>query len=187
MKMKLFKFKSVKSTNDVALKLIKNNSTKPALIFSHKQSKGRGTMGKKWISTKGNLFISIFFRINSKKINFKQYAILNAYLVKNVISKYVNKKVNIKWPNDLLIKGKKVCGILQEVINFQDREFLIIGIGINTHSSPNISNFKTSYINNFSKKNVDNIKILKDIKKTYENFISDINKLKYIYLKKKIK
>ena len=70
MKIKLFKFKSVKSTNDVALKLIKNNSTKPALIFSHKQSKGRGTMGKKWISTKGNLFISIFFRINSKKINF---------------------------------------------------------------------------------------------------------------------
>ena len=187
MKIKLFKFKSVKSTNDVALKLIKNNSTKPALIFSHKQSKGRGTMGKKWISTKGNLFISIFFRINSKKINFKQYAILNAYLVKNVISKYVNKKVNIKWPNDLLIEKEKICGILQEIIQHKKKIFLVIGVGINTCASPRIRNFKTTSLQRFTKKKVNNNKILIDIKKKYEKLISDVEKYQFSYLKEKLK
>ena len=187
MKLKLLRFKSVKSTNNVAIRLIKKNTLIPTLIFSQRQTKGRGTMGKKWISTKGNLYISIFFKINSKKINFKQYAVLNAYLIKKIISKYAIKKVNIKWPNDLLIEGKKICGILQEVINFKENEFIIVGIGINTHSSPNIFNFKTSYINYFSKKKVDNTKILKDIKKTYEKFINDINKFQYLNLKRKIR
>ena len=57
MKIKLIKFKSVKSTNDIAIQLIKKKKTQPTLISSEKQTKGRGTMGKKWISQKGNLFI----------------------------------------------------------------------------------------------------------------------------------
>ena len=77
MKIKLIKFKSVKSTNDIAIKLIKKKKTQPTLISSEKQTKGRGTMGKKWISQKGNLFISIFFEIDQKRINFKQFAILS--------------------------------------------------------------------------------------------------------------
>ena len=67
MKIKLLKFKKVKSTNDVAIKLIKKDLLKPTLILSEQQTKGRGTMGKKWISSKGNLFLSILFLINSKK------------------------------------------------------------------------------------------------------------------------
>ena len=60
MKMKLFKFKSVKSTNDIAHILIKQKKIRPTIILSEKQSKGRGTMGKKWISKKGNLFLRFF-------------------------------------------------------------------------------------------------------------------------------
>ena len=60
MKLKIIKMERVQSTNNVALKLIKKNKTKPTLITSITQIKGRGTMGKKWISKKGNLFISNF-------------------------------------------------------------------------------------------------------------------------------
>ncbi len=60
MKIKLFKFKSVKSTNDVALRLIKKINLNHAIILAEKQTHGRGTMGKKWVSKKGNLFLSIF-------------------------------------------------------------------------------------------------------------------------------
>ena len=81
MKIKLIKFKTVKSTNDVALRIIKKGKLIPAIITSEKQTKGRGTMGKKWISKKGNLFLSIVFEINQQRINFKHYAILNAYLL----------------------------------------------------------------------------------------------------------
>ena len=62
MKIKSLKFKSVNSTNDIAIDLIKRNKFKPTLISAKQQIKGRGTMGKKWVSKKGNLFISIFFR-----------------------------------------------------------------------------------------------------------------------------
>ena len=87
MKLKIIKRKKVTSTNNLALKLIKKNFSKPTLIISQTQTNGRGTMGKKWVSIKGNLFISIFFEINQNKINFSQYALLNAYLFKNIIKK----------------------------------------------------------------------------------------------------
>ena len=124
MKIKLIKFKTVKSTNDVALRIIKKGKLIPAIITSEKQTKGRGTMGKKWISKKGNLFLSIVFEINQQRINFKHYAILNAYLLKRLISKEISKKIKIKWPNDLLFNKKKICGILQEVVNFKKKKFL---------------------------------------------------------------
>ena len=187
MKIKVIKFKSVKSTNDVAHKLIKKNMLEPTLISSEKQTKGRGTMGKKWISQKGNLFLSIFFSINNKKITHNQLTFLNAYLVRNILSKYVFKKINIKWPNDLLIEKKKICGILQEVIYFKEKHFLIIGIGINTYYSPKIENFKTSSLQKFTKKKINNNKILADIKKKYEALIINIEKHKFSYLKKKFK
>ena len=72
MKIKLIKFKSVKSTNDIAIKLIRKEKVQPTLIFSETQTKGRGTMGKKWVSVKGNFFVSIFF----SRVAFFQASIL---------------------------------------------------------------------------------------------------------------
>ena len=187
MKLKFLNFKTLTSTNEKAIKLIKANSCEPTIISSKKQTKGKGTMGKKWISKKGNLFLSIFFEFNPKKINFKQYAILNAILIKKILKRYVTKKIMIKWPNDLLIEKKKICGILQEVINIKKKNFIIIGIGINTNSSPSISEIKTACIKDFSKKNVDNNMVLKDIKKAYEKLIDEIQRYKYLSLKKKFK
>ena len=116
MKIKLINLKSAKSTNDEAIKLIKKNKEIPSIIFTENQTKGRGTMGKKWVSKKGNLYLTIYFEIDQKKINFKHYAVINAYLLKYIIRKNYSDQVQIKWPNDLLIKKKKFCGILQEVL-----------------------------------------------------------------------
>ena len=187
MKLKLKKFKIVKSTNDIAINLIKKNICKPTIITTIQQTKGRGTMGKKWISKSGNLFISIFFSINKTKLNFKQLAILNAYLVKKVIKKYSTYKINIKWPNDLLIKREKVCGILQEIINHKSKDFLIIGIGINTNLAPKIKNLKVTSLNiGRKKKFISNNRVLKDLKKVYEKFIDDIEIKTFLDLKKKL-
>lgn len=185
MKLKLIKYKKLKSTNDTAIKFIKKNKTNPTIITSLVQIKGRGTMRKKWISQKGNLFLSIFFEIDLKKININQFTILNAHLLKKVINKYTKIKINIKWPNDLLIKKQKVCGILQELIYFKEKPFLIIGIGINTNFSPNIKNYKTISLKNLQKRKINNNKILKDIKKIYEKFIIEIKKKKFDKVKKK--
>ena len=108
MKIKVIKYKTVKSTNDVAHRLIHKNQYRPAIIFSDAQRKGRGTMGKKWVSQKGNIFLSILFQINKKKINFKQFSVLNAFLMKKIICKLILKKIDIKFPNDLLFEKKKI-------------------------------------------------------------------------------
>ena len=68
MKIKIKKFKEVKSTNDIAIKFIKRNLSEPMLITSETQTCGRGRVGKKWISKKGNLFISIYFKLDQKKL-----------------------------------------------------------------------------------------------------------------------
>ena len=185
MKLRLIKIKSIKSTNDIAILLIKKDEFKPTLITTLIQSKGRGTMGKKWISQKGNLFISIFFEIKRKTINYKQYALLNAYLLKNIITKFSKKKIDIKWPNDLLIKKQKICGILQEIVQFDAKTFLIVGVGINTNVSPLIKNCKVTSLKNVLKKDIDNNDILKKIKMEYENFIQQMNKCNFAKLKKR--
>ena len=187
MKIKIKKYKKVKSTNDIALKFIKKNISEPTLVTSEKQTKGRGRVGKKWISKKGNLFISLFFKYDQKKINFKQFAILNAFLIKKVMSKIIKKKIKIKWPNDLLLDKKKFCGILQEVIKFRKIDYLIVGIGLNTNIAPQNKSFQSTSLKNILNKKVNNQKILKEIVIAYEVFLEEKNKLSFSDLKRKYK
>ena len=184
MKIKLLKFKSVKSTNDIALKLAPKKDSRPTMIVAEVQTKGRGTMGKKWISQKGNLFISIFFEMNQKKINFKHFASLNAFLLKNALSKQFSKKINIKWPNDLMYNQKKICGILQEVVNYKDKRFLVVGIGVNTNQDPKNKGFLSTSLKKIMNKNIDNYKVLKNIKNMYEKFLIKAKDHSFLKLKK---
>ena len=187
MKIKIKKFKKVKSTNDIALKLVKKYISEPTLIVTDEQTHGRGRVGKKWISKKGNLLISIFFKFDQKKINFKQFAILNALLLKNLFSKIFSKKIEIKWPNDLLYNKLKFCGILQEVIKFNNFEYLIVGIGLNTNIVPENKSFKSTSLKNILNKKVNNQKILMNIKIAYEKLLKEKNKLSLSSLKRKYK
>ena len=187
MKIKIKNYKKVKSTNDVAMKLIKRNILEPTLITTEKQTNGRGRIGKKWISLKGNLFITLFFEFDQKKINFKQFAVLNALLLKKVISNIISKKIKIKWPNDLLFNKLKFCGILQEVIKFNNFDYLIVGIGLNTNTVPQNKSFKSTCLKNILNKKIDNQKILKKIVIAYEKFLGEKNKLSFSDLKMKYK
>ena len=92
MKLKVTKFKSVKSTNDKAIKLIQNGKVTSGFIIADLQTKGRGTMGKKWISKKGNIFISIFFKVNFTKIKIENFLIINARIIKIIYFDDANKQ-----------------------------------------------------------------------------------------------
>ena len=187
MKIKLIKYKTVKSTNDVALKLIKKNFFEPTLIISDNQTNGRGRIGKKWISKTGNLFITLFFRLDKTKINFKQFAVLNAFFLKNIISKEITKKIEIKWPNDLLLNKKKFCGILQEVIKFNSLDYLIVGIGLNTNIAPQNKSFQSTCLKNIMNKKINNKKILNNILVGYEKLLYLAKKMSFFELKRKYK
>ena len=141
---KIFNFKKVNSTNDIAIKKVKKGFAR-GIVQTELQKKGRGQRGKKWISYKGNLFITIFFKIN-KKTSLKNITFKNCNKIKKVISKLIKKKLTIMKPNDLLLNNKKICGILQETVVNNNSLFLIAGIGINLIKSPNIINYPTTNI-----------------------------------------
>ena len=90
MNFKKFFYKKVNSTNDLAIKKIKTGVTKGIIVTDY-QKKGRGQHGKKWLSFKGNLFMTIFFRIK-RNISIKKITILNCKIIKNTLFKYIKKK-----------------------------------------------------------------------------------------------
>ena len=181
----MIKFKSVKSTNDRAIKLIQKSKHSSGLIVSDTQTKGRGTMGKKWISKKGNIFISIFFKANFTNIKIKNFLIINAKIIKKVLKSYTKKTISIKKPNDLLIENKKICGILQEVIEYNNNKFLITGIGINTSIAPCDRKLSATCLNEHTKKTIKNLEIINNIKNSYEKIINDLNNNNFTYIKNK--
>ena len=168
MKFKVFKFKKVKSTNNTAIRVLKNTNIYYGMISSESQNNGRGQYGKKWISFKGNLFVSFFFKLDNLKISFKQLTKLNCLLVRKILSTYYKKKIIYKKPNDLLIDKKKICGILQETLIKLDKKYLIVGVGVNLIKNPYIKNYPTTNLKELLNKKVSKIKIENQLKKIFE-------------------
>ena len=144
MKIRKFNFKKVKSTNNTAINIIQNSNLNFGMVISEIQKKGKGQYGRKWISHKGNLFASFFFNLNNFNLSIKQITKINCLLVKKTIAYFYKRKITFKAPNDLLVNGKKISGILQETITKNNLKYLIVGIGINIIKSPNINNYPTT-------------------------------------------
>ena len=118
---------------------------------------------------------------------FNEFSIINPVIISGVIEHYCDKKnISFKWPNDVFVNGKKICGILQELINSNNKKFLIIGIGINIISHPIISNrYQATNIFFETKMKPTTEEILKLIITSYEKFFSDLNSYNYLSFKKK--
>ena len=187
MKFEVFKFKNVTSTNDIAISLIKEKQKKTGCVYADIQTKGRGTHGKEWISNKGNLFGSIFFPLENNYPPFNEFSIINPIIISNVIKHFCNKKnVNLKFPNDVFVNRKKICGVLQETIISGNRKFLIIGIGVNIVSNPDVNNkYQATNILLETKKKPKIKEIIDLIISSYEKFFTDLNLYNYAYYKKK--
>ena len=162
---KKFFYKKVNSTNDLAIKKIRTGIAQGIIVADY-QKKGRGQHGKKWLSFKGNLFITIFFKIK-ENINIKKITILNCKIIKKSLLKYIKKAISIKPPNDLLINKKKICGILQEIKFNNQSKFIVIGIGINLIKNPEIKNYPTTNIFRETGFKVKKHDLIKNIEKNY--------------------
>ena len=170
MRIKIIKYNSVDSTNSVAIRRIKKGKIEPTLIIANSQKKGRGQYGRQWVSYKGNIFMTIYFNLK-KKIEIKSLSKKINTMLKKSLEKFVNEKITIKLPNDLLIKGYKVCGILQETVNYNNNKYFIIGIGINLIKSPKIVNKHVSFLQKYNNNKIKKTDIYKKIKKNFEKFI----------------
>jgi BirA family biotin operon repressor/biotin-[acetyl-CoA-carboxylase] ligase len=178
MKFKKFKFKKVKSTNNTAIRIIKNSNYKYGMVISDAQTMGRGQYGKKWISHKGNLFISFFYELENINItSISRLTKINCLLIKELLKNYYKKNITFKKPNDLLIQKKKICGILQETISIFDKRFLIIGIGINIKKSPKIKNYPTTSLYELINKTINKREIENKLKLIFEKNLLKMYKI----------
>ena len=168
MQYKIFKFKRVKSTNNTAIRIIKETNCNLGMVISETQVKGKGQYGRKWISFKGNLFVTFFNKLNKSKLKISSITKYNCLLVKELLSKFTKKKILFKKPNDLLIDKKKISGILQEVILINNNKFLITGIGINITKNPIIKNYPATNLQEITKKSINKSRVENKLKQIFE-------------------
>tara|TARA_B100000315_G_C14454067_1_gene530552 strand:- start:218 stop:802 length:585 start_codon:yes stop_codon:yes gene_type:complete len=187
MKFEIFKFKKVTSTNDEAINLIKKKKKEIGCVFAETQTKGRGTQGRRWVSDKGNLFGSIFFPLKKNYPAFNEFSVINPIIISNVIENFCEKKnITFKWPNDIFVNKKKICGVLQEIITSNKEKFLVIGIGLNIVSNPIIkTKYQATNILFESKKKPKIKEVIHLIILSYENFFFNLSSYSYTDFKKK--
>ena len=177
MRLKKFKFKKVNSTNNTAIRIIKNSNLKFGMVTADTQLSGKGQYGKKWISNKGNLFVSFFHEIKNINISLSTLTKINCLLVKKTIEKYYKKKIIFKKPNDLLINKKKISGILQEIISVSGNKFLIVGIGVNLIKNPKIKNYPTTNLSELINKPINKINFEDELKVIFVKNLSRMYKI----------
>ncbi len=128
----IIEFDEVNSTNDVAAEYAQSSSGQQLVVRAKRQTAGRGRRGRNWQSLDGNLFFSVLLEFELK--NLGQLIMASSLALLEAIKEYAPAAdVQLKWPNDVLLNGGKVSGMLLEK---GDGEYMIIGIGVNVVQSP---------------------------------------------------
>lgn len=126
--------REVVSTNTLAMSMATDGSPEGTAVIAETQTGGRGRLGRKWISPKGNLYLSVVLRPNIPTHKAPLITLMGAVAVATAIRKTCGLKADIKWPNDILISGRKVSGLLTEMSAEQDRiRHIVLGIGVDVN------------------------------------------------------
>jgi BirA family transcriptional regulator, biotin operon repressor / biotin---[acetyl-CoA-carboxylase] ligase len=128
-------FQETTSTNDIVEKLARDGVKEGMAVFAESQNRGRGRLGRKWISPAGKgLWFSILLRPNLHPVAATQLTVAAASALVRAIRIQTQLRPEIKWPNDIYIHGKKVAGILMEMGAEMDRvQFVTLGIGVDVN------------------------------------------------------
>ena len=131
-------FRETTSTNDVIEKLARDGVQEGVAVFAESQTKGRGRLGRKWLSpAKQGLWFSVLLRPDLRPQEATRLTVASATALRRAIESQTGLKPEIKWPNDILVQGKKVAGILTELSAELDHvKYVILGIGVDVNLSP---------------------------------------------------
>jgi len=131
----------VDSTNAEAKRLAEQGAPDGTIVWAKRQTAGRGRRGRDWVSSEGNLFFSILLRLPYPMETMTQLSFVAANAVADAVQVAAPRGsfVNVKWPNDVLLEGQKISGILMEGEPDADTgsfKWLVLGIGVNIASHP---------------------------------------------------
>ncbi|WP_420547144.1 biotin--[acetyl-CoA-carboxylase] ligase [Curvivirga sp.] len=147
----------VGSTNDVAREEAMKYppvSMGNIVFWAEAQSGGRGRSGRSWASPAGNLYASILIQDVGELAKAAQLSFVTAISMRAAIARFAEKKqrVECKWPNDILVDGAKICGILLECgVNKTGQNWVVIGSGANVSHHPSETPYAAAHINQFNK------------------------------------
>ena len=133
---RIYSYESTGSTNDIAQRLAESGSPEGTAVFSEGQSKGRGRLGREWSSPKGKgIYLSLILRPKISPTHASKITLMSAIAVATAIRKITDLTALIKWPNDIMVNGHKVCGILTEMsAEINTVKYVVLGIGINVNT-----------------------------------------------------
>jgi len=127
---KFYHYKILTSTNDKAKEFSKKGLSN-IVIAAEIQTKGKGSFNRNWISDIGGLYMTIVSK--EKNLEKSRYlTLISSIAVAKTIIKLSNLKAQVKWPNDVLVNDKKICGILTEIISGKEN-YALVGIGLNVN------------------------------------------------------
>jgi BirA family transcriptional regulator, biotin operon repressor / biotin---[acetyl-CoA-carboxylase] ligase len=126
-------FTEIGSTNSQARELAERGAAEGEVVVAECQSQGRGRLGRRWESPAlANLYFSVILRPKLAPLHAPQITLMAAVALIESVGAFIAEKATIKWPNDILVNGKKVAGILTEAVCVPERvEYVILGIGVN--------------------------------------------------------
>jgi BirA family biotin operon repressor/biotin-[acetyl-CoA-carboxylase] ligase len=130
-------FKTVDSTNELARQYLEKDAQEGLVLIAETQTRGRGRRGRNWLSSpEVGLYFSIILKPNIHPQRQPQLTLLAGLATTLAINEFTLQKARLKWPNDILLNGKKCCGILSETHPIHDgKTGVIVGIGINANHS----------------------------------------------------
>ena len=127
---RLLYYPELPSTMDEAARLGEDDADEGAVVVAEVQSAGRGRQGRSWVSKPGNILVSVLFRPNLETLPF--ISIIGGIAAARAVRKVTGLDIKIKWPNDLMISGRKVAGILAEsTIAGNSVWYAVLGVGMN--------------------------------------------------------
>lgn len=131
-------FDAVKSTNDLARRHLEKGAREGLVLIADSQFSGRGRMGRSWISPPGvGVYLSVLLKPRMEPKRLPQLTLLAGLAAALAVNEFTPRKAQLKWPNDVLLNGKKCSGILCEYHSSQNGETgVIVGVGINANHSP---------------------------------------------------
>lgn len=129
-------FDTIDSTNTKAQELAEKGYPSGTLVVADKQESGKGRRGRSWVSPSGTgIFMTLMIKPDINPNNASMLTLVAALAVAKAITSVTGEEAMIKWPNDIVINGKKVCGILTEMnAQFDYINHIVVGIGINVHN-----------------------------------------------------
>jgi BirA family biotin operon repressor/biotin-[acetyl-CoA-carboxylase] ligase len=167
-------FDEVDSTMDIARELARKDCPHFTVVVAGRQKQGRGRLKRTWLSSQGGLYFTIVVRpqippVLSSRVNFAASMIL-AQTLRNMF----NINAMVKWPNDVLVDGRKISGILSEMEAEIDRvSFISIGIGINVNNDPTPHEPMATSLKKILGKKVPRIEVLKVFLDRFEDALND--------------